>query len=210
MNDLSQQQKSAIYVEEPEQELLEDKNVDRGLLEDERADRGLLTTRISEQLVLEHPSYKELLAKFSEEEKKSQDFYNKWLLAQADLENLKRRAERDVTMAHKYALEKFAYEVLTTVDNLERGLVTKVEGNIALKDFYVGIELTLKHLLEVLQKFGITPINPLGEEFDHEKHTAVTTREDPAAKPHTVLEVIQKGYWLKDRLLRPALVVVAK
>jgi len=200
MNEFSRQNEATDHLEEPEQGLLESKNADRGLLE----------TRISEQMVLEHPSYKQLLESLSQEEQKSQEFRNKWLLGQADCENLKRRTEREIANTHKYALEKFAYEILATVDNLERSLATKISDNGALKDFYVGIELTLKSLLEVLQKFGITPINPLGEEFDPQKHTAVTTQEDPTAKPHTVLGVIQKGYWLKDRLLRPALVVVAK
>ncbi len=210
MNDLSKQHKPETNLVESEQDLLENQSADKSLLNDDSSSRGLLETRISAQMVLEHPSYQELLAKFSEEEKKSQDFYNKWLLTQADLENVKRRTERDITNAHKYALEKFAYEILTTVDNLERSLFTRAEENVALKDFYVGIELTLKHLLEVLQKFGITPINPVGEEFNHEKHTAMTMREDPTVKSNVVLEVIQKGYWLKDRLLRPALVIVAK
>ena len=176
----------------------------------EKPEQLLIASEISEQMVLDHPSYKQLADQLSQVEQKSQEHWNNWLLAQAELENLKRRTEREVANAHKYALDKFAYEILTVVDNLERSLVTKISGNEALKDFYVGIELTLKSLLEILQKFGITPINPLGEMFDPEKHTAVTTKEDPAAKSSVVLEVVQKGYWLKDRLLRPALVVVAK
>ncbi len=201
MNEIFEQNKN-VDLAEQEQE--------HGLLEAKNADRGLLETSISKQMVIEHPSYKELLEQFSQEEQKAQDFRNKWLLAQADFENLKRRTEREIANAHKYAIEKFALEVLATVDNLERSLAVKIQDNVALNDFYVGIELTLKHLLEVLQKFGITSINPVGEEFDHEKHTAVTTKEEPTAKPNAVLEVIQKGYWFKDRLLRPALVVVAK
>ncbi|MDR1057126.1 MAG: nucleotide exchange factor GrpE [Coxiellaceae bacterium] len=185
---------------ESEQTLIETKNTEQSLLE----------TKVSEQMVLEHPSYKQLLEKLSQEEQKSQELYNKWLLAQADFENLKRRTEREITQAHKYAIEKFAYEVLITVDNLERSLLAKVSDNAELKDFYTGIELTLKFLLETLQKFGITTIDPLGEEFNPEKHTAVTTKEDPSIKSHMVIEVIQKGYWFKERLLRPALVVVAK
>lgn len=174
-------------------------------------DQELLETRISEQLVLEHPSYKKLLEQLSQEEQKSQELRNNWLLSQADLENLKRRTEKEVANAHKYALEKFAYEILAVVDNLERSLTVKTSDNDVLKDFYIGIELTLKSLLEILQKFGVTPIFPvIGEEFNHEKHTAVTTRLDQNAKANAVLEIIQKGYWFKDRLLRPALVVVAK
>lgn len=200
MNDPSTKNETTENLGKLKQESSETKSLDQNLLE----------SKVPEQMVLEHPSYKKLLEQLSEEEKKSQELQHKWLLAKADLENLKRRTEKEITNAHKYAVEKFAYEILTTVDNLERSLAIKIQDATATKDFYTGIELTLKSLLESLKKFDITPINPLGELFDHEKHTAVTTREDPAVKPHTVLEVIQKGYWLKDRLLRPALVVVAK
>ena len=165
---------------------------------------------VDEKLILEHPTYKEMAKKLLEEEQRSNEHKNNWLLAQADLENLKRRSERDIAYAHKYALEKFAKELLVTVDNLERSLEAKPDGSKELEDYYVGIELTLKSLLEVLERFGITMIDPLGEKFDHEKHTAISTKEDERVEPGVVLEVIQKGYWLKDRLLRPALVVVAK
>jgi molecular chaperone GrpE len=168
-------------------------------------------TKIAEQLGLEHPNYQQLEQKLTEAENKAQEYKDGWLRAQAEMENLKRRAERDVTNAHKYALEKFAYELLHVVDNLERSLQVKIADKPDLKDFYTGIELTLKLFLETLQKFQIMPINPeIGETFTPEKHTAIMTKEDPNAKSHTVLEVVQKGYWLKDRLLRPALVVVAK
>jgi molecular chaperone GrpE len=122
--------------------------------------------------------------------------------------NVQKRADKDVANAHRYALEKFAGELLVVVDNLERSLTIKIEDNSALKDMYVGVELTLKMFLDVLQKFGVTPINPQGEAFDPAFHTAMMTEE--SAMPNVVLKVIQKGYVLKDRLLRPALVVVAK
>ena len=161
-------------------------------------------------MVLEHPTYKELQEKLTEEEKKSLEFKNQWLRSQADLENFKKRSEKDIANAHKYGIEKFALEVLNTVDNLERGLAVEISEIEDLKNFHDGIEMTLKSLLDTLQKFDIAQIDPVGQEFDHEKHTAITTREDGGSKPNTVLEVIQKGYWFKDRLLRPALVVVSK
>ncbi len=176
------------------------KDSEQLLLEDEKIN----------QLVLEHPSYKQLSDELTKLEQQAQDNRNGWLMVQAELENLKRRTEREIASAHKYAIEKFAQAILVTVDNLERSLATKLDGNEALKDFYLGIELTLKSLLEVLDKFGITPINPLQEDFNHEKHTALATKEAEGVKSNTILEVIQKGYWFKDRLLRPALVVVAK
>lgn len=179
-------------------------------VEQNKAEQPLLESKISEQLVLEHPSYKQLEEKLNQAEQKSQEHWNNWLRTKAEFENLERRTEREIANAHKYSLEKFANEILIIVDNLERSLAAKAADHEKLKDFYDGIELTLKLFLEILQKFGITPINPLGEMFNPEQHMAVMTKEDTNAKSNTTLEVVQKGYWLKDRLLRPALVVVAK
>ena len=169
----------------------------------------LLETDVSERLVLEHPTYKQLENTLTEAEAKSNEAWNKMLRMQADFENLQRRAERDVANAHKYSLEKFAFELLGVIDNLERAVAVKVEHE-ALKDFYVGVEMTLKSFLEILQKNGIIQICPMGAPFNPEQHTAVTTKEGGDYAANTVIEVMQKGYWLKDRLLRPALVVVAK
>lgn len=170
----------------------------------------LLKSEVSENLILEHPSYKALEEKLVQAEQQAKEYWNNWLRTKAELENTLRRAEREIANAHKYALEGFVREVLMVVDNLERSLLAKAAEHEQLKDFYDGIELTLKQFLEILKKFGIIQINPVGEVFNPEQHTAVTTREDANAKSHMVLEVIQKGYWIKDRLLRPALVVVSK
>lgn len=179
-------------------------------VEQNKAEQPLLESKISEQLVLEHPSYKQLEEKLNQTEQKSQEHWDNWLRTKAEFENLERRTEREITNAHKYSLEKFANEILIIIDNLERSLTAKAADHEKLKDFYDGIELTLKLFLEILQKFGITPVNPLGEVFNPEQHMAVMTKEDTNTKSNTILEVVQKGYWLKDRLLRPALVVVAK
>lgn len=176
----------------------------------EKDEQPLLESKISEQLILEHPSYKQLEDKLTQAEQKSQEHWDNWLRTKAEHENLQRRTEREIVNAHKYALEKFSSEILIIVDNLERSLAAKAADHEKLKDFYDGIELTLKLFLEILQKFGITQVNALGEVFDPERHMAVTTKEDVNVKSNTVLEVVQKGYLLKDRLLRPALVVVAK
>ena len=179
-------------------------------VEQNKTEQPLLESKISEQLVLEHPSYKQLEEKLTQVEQKSQEYWDNWLRTKAEFENLERRTEREIANAHKYSLEKFANEILIIVDNLERSLTAKAADHEKLKDFYDGIELTLKLFLEILQKFGITPVNPLGEVFNPEQHMAVMTKEDTNAKSNTILEVVQKGYWLKDRLLRPALVVVSK
>ena len=176
----------------------------------EKNEQSLLESKIPEQLVLEHPSYKQLEDKLTQAEQKSQENWDSCLRTKAELENLKRRTEREIANAHKYALEKFANEILVIVDNIERSLLAKADDHEKLKDFYDGIELTLKLFLETLQKFGITPINPAGEAFDPTLHMAVSTKEEANVQSNVILEVIQKGYLLKDRLLRPALVVVAK
>jgi len=165
-------------------------------------------TKDAEHLGLEHPSYEILEAKLTEIEKKAADYWNEVLRLKAEIVNVQKRADRDVASAHRYALEKFADELLPVVDNLERSLVTKVEENGALKDMYLGVELTLKMFLDVLKKYGISPIDPQGEQFNPDFHTAISTEKAETA--NVVVKVIQKGYLLKDRLLRPALVIVTK
>lgn len=165
----------------------------------------------SDEIILEHSLYKQLFEKFLISEKESQEFKNNWLLAKADFENLKRRSEKDIVNAHKYALEKFVYDLLDTVDNLERSISSKINENKELFSFYEGIELTLKSLLDTLKKFNVKQINPIRQVFDPEQHTAIATKEvDDVTESNIVIEVIQKGYLLNDRLLRPALVMVSK
>lgn len=175
---------------------------------EQTAEQKLLVSDITDELLLEHPTYKKLEEQLTLAENKANEYWDKLLRSQAEIENLQRRNERDIANAHKYGVEKFAREMLAIVDNLERSLTVKQEENAALKDFYVGVELTLKLFLETLQKFGIKPINPLNEAFNPEQHTAISVRENETLPPNTVSEVIQKGYWLNDRLLRPAMVIV--
>jgi len=166
-------------------------------------ERELLESRLTDQLVLEHPSYKELEDKLTQAEQKAQENWDNLLRTKAEMENMQRRFEREAANAHKYALEKFASELLIIIDNLERSIVANTADN--------GVELTLKLFLEIMQKFGITPINPSsGEVFNLDQHMAIQTKEDVNFTSNIIIEVVQKGYWLKDRLLRPALVVVAQ
>jgi len=149
-------------------------------------------------------------AKLDASEKKAEEYMNKYMRLLADMENAQRRAERDIDNARNYAIEKFALETLNVADNLERTLDVGVEGNELVQKIYIGVELTMKSLLETLQKFGVEQINPIGEIFNHDLHSAVTVREDKTVKPNTVVQVLQKGYLLKKRLLRPAMVIVSK
>jgi len=133
----------------------------------------------------------------------------KLLLAHADMQNLRRRAERDVENAHKFALEKFVAELLPVVDNLERALASAKGDSEANKGVIEGVELTLKSLLDVLRRFNVEVVDPAGEPFNPERHEAMAMVPNPDAAPNTIIEVFQKGYLLNDRLVRPAMVVVA-
>jgi molecular chaperone GrpE len=133
------------------------------------------------------------------------------LRAQAEAQNARRRAEQEVEKARKYALERFAGALLPVVDNMERSIdaVSAVAAD-EVKPIAEGVELTLKSLMEVLGKFNIEQINPAGEPFDPQLHQAMTMVPNPDLEPNTVMDVMQKGYTLGGRLIRPAMVVVSK
>ncbi|MEE4302301.1 MAG: nucleotide exchange factor GrpE [Pseudomonadales bacterium] len=135
------------------------------------------------------------------------------LRAQAEMENVRRRSARDVEAAHKFALEKFATGLLPVVDSLEKSVeaVAGHEGGdeaiVAIKE---GIQLSERMFMDTLGKFGVERIDPLGEPFDPERHEAMSMIEAPDAEPNTVVTVLQKGYALNGRLLRAAMVIVAR
>ena len=132
------------------------------------------------------------------------------LRSQADAQNIKRRAEQDVEKARKFALEQFARELLPVVDNLERALAAAAGEDEAIKPIADGVELTLKSFLDVMKKFHIEAVDPAGEPFDHDLHQAIGMQPNADVEPNTVLEVMQKGYTLNGRLMRPAMVMVSK
>ena len=146
------------------------------------------------------------LEKSQEQSKVSLD---KVVRAQAEMENLRKRAARDVENAHKYALEKFTNELLPIMDSLELGLSASVKAK-NLDDLCKGMELTLEMFNTVMEKFGITMIEPKGEKFNPELHDAVSMQETDDSNSGIIIEVMQKGYTLNGRLIRPAMVVVAK
>lgn len=131
------------------------------------------------------------------------------LRTQADIQNIQRRAERDVTAAHKFALEKFAGSLLDVADNLERALQATPTEEPALQALHEGVSLTHKLFVDTLKRFGVEAVDPLGEPFNPELHQAVSTQPSTTAEPNSVTAVFQKGYTLSGRLLRPAMVVVA-
>ena len=131
------------------------------------------------------------------------------LRAQADAMNVQRRAEQEIEKARKFALERFCGDLLSVVDNLERALESSgdEQGSAALAE---GVELTRKGFMDVLAKYGVEAVDPAGEAFDPETAQAMSMVEQPDAEPNSVVAVMQKGYLLNGRLLRPAMVMVAK
>jgi len=138
---------------------------------------------------------------------KADENWDRYLRAVAELDNVRKRAARDVENAHKFALERFSKELLAVRDTLEMGLAS-VEGA-SIESLIEGKEATLKLLTTVLQQFGIEEVDPAGEPFDPELHEAISMQPSDTAEPGSVLTVVQKGYTLNGRLLRPAMVIVA-
>ena len=131
------------------------------------------------------------------------------LRAQADAANVQRRAEQEVDKARKFALERFISELLPVVDNMERALEAAGTDE-AVKPIVEGVELTQKSLIDALQKHGVEPVDPMGEPFDPQIAQAMSMVENPEVEPNTVIAVMQKGYQLNGRLIRPAMVMVSK
>ncbi len=160
--------------------------------------------------VLPRLTYEEMKDKLTETEQKASQHWERLLRMQAEHENALRRAERDVTNAHKYGIEKFVSELLPIIDNMERSLQMPLNEKSDDSAVLEGVSLTLKMFNSALEKFGVQQVDPMGEAFNSELHQAVSMQVDNDVTPGTVLNVLQKGYTLNNRLIRPAFVVVAK
>jgi len=132
------------------------------------------------------------------------------LRARADMENARRRAEQEVDKARKFALERFAGELLPVLDNLERAIQVADVENEAIKPVIEGVDLTLKSFISIVEKFGMEIVDPQGEMFNPELHQAMSMQETTEFAPNSVMAVMQKGYTLNGRLLRPAMVMVSR
>lgn len=168
--------------------------------------------------MITEPSHAELIQKLNETENKlneaehkAADYWDRMLRMQADTDNAVRRSKIDLENAHKYALEKFVGELIPIIDSLElcAGSVP-VEMQQAAQSVVDGVQLTLKMFYSALDKFGIKPVNPVNEAFNPETQQAISMQESAEVKPGCVISVLQKGYTLNNRLIRPALVVVSK
>lgn len=146
----------------------------------------------------------------SQAEQRADDANDRAVRAVAEMENIRRRSAQEVEKAHKFALEKFAGELLDSVDNLERALDIAAQAEDVNKSFLEGIELTHKNLLGTLTKFGVEAVGAVGDAFNPELHQAMAMQPSEEHENNTVLAVMQKGYTLSGRLLRPAMVMVVK
>jgi len=143
-------------------------------------------------------------------EKKASENWEELLRARADLENTRKRMERDIENAHKYAVEKFVQGLIPVIDSLEMGLAAAQKEDANINTVKEGTELTLKMFADCGEKFGVQAIDPKGEKFNPEFHQAMSIQESAESEPDTVIAVMQKGYLLNGRLIRPAMVVVSK
>ncbi|MDD5411820.1 MAG: nucleotide exchange factor GrpE [Methylobacter sp.] len=152
----------------------------------------------------------ELKQALAQAEQKAQENWDKAVRAQAEMENLKRRTQKDLEDAHKFALTSFAKELLSVLDSLVLGLQAATGDSPEVQKFREGSELTIKQFESVFAKFKIEAIDPIGQPFNAELHQAMAMHAVEGAAPNTVVNVFQKGYMLNGRLLRPAMVLVAK
>ena len=135
------------------------------------------------------------------------EHHDAWLRAKAETENVRRRSQDEVLKAHKFASEKFVTDVLAVKDSLEAALAS---DNQSAENLRAGVELTLRQLVAVFEKAKVSEISPLGEKFDPHKHQAISQIVAPGVEPNQVVQVLQKGYSLHERVVRPAMVIVAK
>lgn len=161
-----------------------------------------------EQASLEHPGYSELEEQLTLAEQKAHESWEKAVRAQAELENVRRRAERDIENAHRFGTEKLITSLLPVLDSLEQAIqLAEKQTDSAMKE---GLELTMKLFLDVLEKSEVEQLNPEGVAFDPQQHEAMSMQPAPDMPANTVLAVFQKGYKLNERVIRPARVIVSK
>ena len=182
---------------------------DEAVLETNNPENTQATDKASADEVTLTPN-DELAARLQAAEQKANDNWDQLLRTRAEMENLRRRTQRDLENAHKYALEKFISELLPVKDSLEMGLDAAKQDNAAIDKLCEGTELTLNMLANALNKFNVVEINPKGEKFNPEHHQAMAMQPSAELEPNTVMVVMQKGYLLNDRLMRPAMVMVSK
>ncbi|WP_064605718.1 nucleotide exchange factor GrpE [Photobacterium sp. J15] len=194
----------------------EDKKVQDEQLKQDTVEAEAVEAESAEEVVemteqeLQAARIAELEAALLTSEAKVKEQQESVLRARADVENMRRRTEQEIDKARKYALEKFAGELLPVIDNMERAIEMADKNDDAIKSMIEGVELTLKTMTDTVAKFGLNQINPEGQPFNPEFHQAMSIQESAEHEPNTVMLVMQKGYELNGRVIRPAMVMVSK
>lgn len=186
-------------VEEIIQEQLEDSHKDEEKLEDAHKNE--------EKLESPEKNADSLEAQLEQAQAKASENWEQFIRAKAEMDNLRRRNVKDLENAHKFGIEKFVTELLPVLDSMVMGLAVEDASAESLRE---GMELTMNMLEKMMEKLGIEEIDPLNENFDAAKHQAMTTQPSAEVEPNTVLAVMQKGYSLNERLIRPAMVIVSR
>lgn len=185
-----------------ENEPLEDESNEEEILE------GMLEEEGSEESSEPLSELENLQQQLEEAQQKVKENWETALRAQAETDNVRKRAVKDVESAHKYSMEKLVNQFLPVKDSLELGLNAADQADVA--SLVEGMELTLKTFTTALEKLGVSIVDPKGEKFDPEQHQAMTMIDSPDVESGMIIDVMQKGYLLKDRLIRPAMVIVSK
>jgi molecular chaperone GrpE len=176
--------------------------------ERERRDPAAEPTTVLPETAAQLVELERLQQALSESEERAKSHWEQYLRAVADLDNVRKRAQRDIESANRYGLEKLAQELLPVRDSLELAVQNAARSDV--QHLVAGQQATLALLAKALEKFGVRVIDPQGEPFDPERHEAMMTQESATAEPNSVLQVVQPGYELNGRLLRPARVIVAR
>ncbi len=190
-------------------EIEADQEVQEADTEEEQAESTLIESADDETGEESGPTIESLTDEIEVQKQIVEESLEKAIRAQADMDNLRKRTVRDIENAHKYALERFVNELLPVLDSMELGISASDSAENA-GDLREGMELTLKILLTAMEKFDIQIIDPQGEKFNPEQHEAISMQELDGAESGIVISVVQKGYELNGRLVRPAMVIVAK
>ena len=182
-------------------------NENEELVEDVQQETTSTEDPLEEAIARVQELEEQLKAQVEETSKKEQDLL---LRTRAEIDNMRRRSEQDIEKAHKFALEKFSKDILNTIDNLERALATpanKEDENI--KALFDGVERTLKELLSTVSRFGVEPVGAVGDTFNPDLHQAISMQPAEGFTTNQITTVLQKGYTLNGRVIRPAMVMVA-
>jgi len=206
----SEQQSDSDLIEEVLEQTAEESPVTEDVVEQPEATDVDAELEAKAENQQDEVSVEELQKQLKLANKKAEENWDKVLRIQAEMDNLKRRTQKDLENAHKYGLEKFSKELLSVIDSLELGIqasTSDVPEVVALRE---GSELTIKQFESVFAKFNIEAVDPMGQPFNPELHQAMTMQPSADVAPNTVINVFQKGYVLNGRLIRPAMVVVSQ